>query len=166
VAPEWRPIAFGVIVRARGTLPWSFAAEREEHFTEIARRAATRGLPELRYPEGWPRDTYSLHGLRAALLAEDQDELRALSRELFETMFAQGRHLADVEAVLDAAQRAGMDRERVRRGIEDPVVKQRLRAQTDAALEHGVTGVPTVEVAGKLFWGDDRLEEAAAALVY
>jgi 2-hydroxychromene-2-carboxylate isomerase len=28
-----------------------------------------------------------------------------------------------------------------------------------------VFGVPTVEVAGELFWGDDRLEDAAAYAV-
>jgi 2-hydroxychromene-2-carboxylate isomerase len=26
-----------------------------------------------------------------------------------------------------------------------------------------VTGIPTVAVGGEVFWGDDRLEEAAAA---
>jgi 2-hydroxychromene-2-carboxylate isomerase len=153
-----------VIVRVRSTTPWSFAADRSAHFEEIARRAAERGLPELRYPEGWPGDTYSLIGLRAALLAEDAKQLRAISRELFSTMFVEGRHLADRDAVLDAAERAGMDRERVRAGVEDPEVKQRLREHTDEAMARGVSGVPTVAVDGQLFWGDDRLEEAAAAL--
>ena len=35
---------------------------------------------------------------------------------------------------------------------------------TDAAIARGVTGVPTVAVGDALFWGDDRLEDAAAAL--
>jgi 2-hydroxychromene-2-carboxylate isomerase len=38
-----------------------------------------------------------------------------------------------------------------------------LRAATDAAHARGVFGVPTVAVGDELFWGDDRLEEAAAA---
>jgi 2-hydroxychromene-2-carboxylate isomerase len=29
----------------------------------------------------------------------------------------------------------------------------------------GVFGVPTIAVAGELFWGDDRLEDAAAHAV-
>jgi 2-hydroxychromene-2-carboxylate isomerase len=162
--PEWRPIAFGVIVRERGKPPWSFADDRDAHFEEISRRTAERGLPAVRYPEGWPRDTYSLLGLRAALLAEDADQLRAISRELYATMFVEGRHLADLEVVLDAAERAGLDRERVQAGVEDPQVKQRLREHTDEAVARGVSGVPTVAVGDELFWGDDRLEEAAAAV--
>jgi 2-hydroxychromene-2-carboxylate isomerase len=43
-------------------------------------------------------------------------------------------------------------------------VKDELRALTDSAHALGVSGVPTVAVGDELFWGDDRLEEAAAAL--
>ena len=164
VQPEWRPIAFGVTVQKLGKVPWSFKEDRQANFEEIAQRAAERGLPEVRYPEGWPVETYSLKPLRAALLASDEQQLRAVSRELFKAMFVKGRHLADTEAVLDAAERAGMDRELVREGIELEETKQRLREQTDEALARGVTGVPTITVDGELFWGDERLEEAAASL--
>ncbi len=146
VRPEWRPIAFGVIVRSLGKVPWSFRSDRENDFGEVAARAAERGLPEVRYPHGWPAETYSLTPLRAAVLAaqESQERLRAVSRELFRTMFVNGRHLADLNEVLDAAERAGMDRASVRAGIESSDVKDRLRLDTDHALAAGVTGVPTV----------------------
>ncbi len=162
--PEWRPIAFGVIVQRIGKVPWSFQERREQDFDEIARRAEERGMPEVRYPQGWPVETYSLTPLRALLLASDQDELRKLSRELYKTMFVDGQHLADTDAVLDAAERAGMDRGAVAAGITSQEVKDRLRRQTDEAQDRGVTGVPTVEVGEEMFWGDDRLEEAASAL--
>lgn len=164
VRPEWRPIAFGVIVRRNGKVPWSFQENRDEDFEAIAGRAAARGLPEVRYPQGWPVETYSLAPLRAALLAEDQDQLRTVSHELFRMMFVEGRHLADEAAVLDAAERAGMDRDFVRNGISRPEIKQRLRDQTEEAAARGVTGVPTVLVGEQVFWGDDRLEDAAAAI--
>lgn len=164
VRPEWRPIAFGAIVRHRQKLPWPLGEDRADHSAEIAQRAFERGLPEVRYPEGWPVQTYSLAPMRATLLAEDEDQLRAVSHELFRTMFVEGRHLADLEAVLDAAERAGMDRELVREGVQRREVKQELRERTDEAIGRGVTGIPTVSVGERLFWGDDRLEEAAAAL--
>jgi 2-hydroxychromene-2-carboxylate isomerase len=164
VRPEWRPIAFGVIVRQLGKVPWSFAKDRDARFSEISARAAERGLPDVRYPDGWPVETYSLAPLRAALLAADQKQLRAVSLELLRTVFVEGRDLADLETVLDAAQRAGMERDAVSAGIERPEIKERLRAQTDEAIARGVTGIPTVAIGERLFWGDDRLEEAAAAL--
>ena len=35
--------------------------------------------------------------------------------------------------------------------------KQALRAATEAAIERGLWGVPTVDVDGELFWGLDSL---------
>ena len=44
----------------------------------------------------------------------------------------------------------------------DQAIKDELRANTDRALADGVFGVPTVVAGGEVFWGDDRLEAAAA----
>ena len=162
--PVWEPISFGVIVRTLGKTPWSFTDERPAGIEEISRRAAERGLPPLRYPEGWPVDSYSLTPLRAALLAADAGRERELSRELFAVFFGEGRSLADVELVLAAAERAGLDRDDLGAALEGDAVKQRLREATDAAIARGVSGVPTVAVGDELFWGDDRLDDAAAAL--
>jgi len=41
-------------------------------------------------------------------------------------------------------------------------VKDSLRARNDEAVALGVFGVPTVVVGDQLFWGDDRLDDAAA----
>ena len=163
VRPQWRPIAFGVIVRRLSKVPWSFAADRSADFRDIDGRAAARGLPAVRYPDGWPVESYSVIPLRAALLADDAGLLRELSRELFALAFADGRRLDDVEAVATAAERAGMDGGAVRSGVEREDIKHRLRTSTEDAIALGVTGVPTIEVGGRLFWGDDQLEAAAAA---
>ncbi len=161
---EWQPIAFGVMIRKLDKVPWSFTDGRPGGIAEIARRASERGLPEVRYPEGWPVESYSLAPLRAMLLTDDQELRRAVARELFRTSFVDGRPLSDPAAMLDSAERAGMNRAEVAEGIERAEVKDRLRDATDEALERGVTGVPTVAVGDQLFWGDDRLEEAAAAI--
>ena len=52
------------------------------------------------------------------------------------------------------------------KGIETKSVKEELKRATDEAIELGVEGIPTVSVGGQLFWGDDRLEEAAKAASY
>jgi 2-hydroxychromene-2-carboxylate isomerase len=162
VRPLWQPVAFGVIVQRIGKVPWSFAEDRSTDFGEIDRRARERGLPKVRYPQGWPRETYSLTPLRAALLGGEAGLLREVSHELFKAIFARGEDLTDLGATLDAAERAGMDREQVAAGVQRQDIKDRLRVATDQAIERGVTGVPTVAVGDELFWGDDQLEVAAA----
>ena len=84
--------------------------------------------------------------------------------EFFRATFVGGKSFADLDTTLDAAERAGMDREEVRAGIKRQEIKDRLRATTDHALARGITSVPTVAVGDALFWGDDQLEATAAAL--
>jgi 2-hydroxychromene-2-carboxylate isomerase len=165
VRPLWQPVAFGVIVERIRKVPWSFAEDRSTDFGEIDRRARERGLPEVRYPRGWPRETYSLTPLRAALLGGEAGLLREVSRELFKAIFVQGEDLSDLGATLDAAGRAGMDREQVAAGVQRQDIKDHLRVATEQAIERGITGVPTVVIGDELFWGDDQLEAAAAAAV-
>ena len=43
-------------------------------------------------------------------------------------------------------------------------VKNQLRQATQSAIEHGVFGVPSILVDGKLFWGQDALPMLRAYL--
>ena len=163
-APEWRPISFAFLLRAIGRVPWSLGPEREPGMRECEERARAAGLPPICWPEGWPADNYSLLVLRAALVAEEQGRLREFSHAAFAKNFVEAGDLREMEPVLEAGEEAGVDAGAIRAGVARPGIKERLREATDAALAAGVTGIPTVSVDGELFWGDDRLEDAAAAL--
>jgi 2-hydroxychromene-2-carboxylate isomerase len=52
--------------------------------------------------------------------------------------------------------------EGIREGIADPEVKRALKEATEQAWALGVQGVPTLEAGRRLYFGDDRLEAAAA----
>jgi 2-hydroxychromene-2-carboxylate isomerase len=164
VEPTWRPIAFAFLLRAAQRVPWSLQPGRDEGMRECEERARSRGLPPLRWPPEWPVGSYSLLPLRAALVAEDLGRLREFSHAAFRTVFARGEALKQLETVLETAREAGVDPDVVAARIEDDAIKDRLRAQTDEAIALGVPGVPTVAARDDLFWGDDRLEEAAAVL--
>ena len=164
VALTWRPIAFAFLLRATQRVPWSLGPGRDDGVRECEERARLRGLPQIRWPPEWPVGSYSLLPLRAALVAEEQGRLREFSHAAFRRVFVLGETLKDVPVVIDTAREAGLDPDAVRAGVEDDAIKGRLRAQTDAAIARGVPGVPTLAVRDELFWGDDRLEEAAAVL--
>jgi 2-hydroxychromene-2-carboxylate isomerase len=74
------------------------------------------------------------------------------------------RDLSDVDNVLIAAAACELHPNAVLRGIEMRSTKDRLREATREAYERGVRGVPTIAIGDELFWGDDRLEQAAAAV--
>jgi 2-hydroxychromene-2-carboxylate isomerase len=161
----WRPIAFGALIRQIGKVPWSLRPGREAGMREIEERAAERGLPPVRWPDGWPDRSYSLLPLRAGLVAEAHGRLREFSAEAYRLMFVEGRKLTEPAPVLEAAAAAGLNRDAVAVRLENPDIKAQLRRYTDDAVARGVTGVPTVAVGGALFWGDDLLEAAAGAAV-
>jgi 2-hydroxychromene-2-carboxylate isomerase len=164
VRPRWQPIAFAFVLRAHRREPWSFDVEgRVPGMHDCERRAGALGLP-LAWPEGWPKESYSLMPLRAAVIAERAGLLREFSRAAYRRHFDGNGCLAQPERVLAAAQDAGLDPDEVRAHIGDDDVKQAVTQATEAAIELGVFGVPTVQVGDELFWGDDRLDEAAAAV--
>jgi 2-hydroxychromene-2-carboxylate isomerase len=164
-APRWAPISMAFVTSAHERTPWSMREEsREPGKRECEKRATEYGLPPMRWPSGWPLDSYSLSALRAAYVAADAGCLREFSRAAFERNFLDGSGLgteADLRAV---AESVGLDPDRVLAEVRQPVVKERLRQETDNAIRAGVFGVPTVLVGEELFWGDDRLDAAAEAL--
>ncbi len=161
--PEWQPISFGHILKETGRRPWSFEEDRRAHFGEIQRRADQRGLPEVVYPDGWPLDNYSLKPVRAAVYAKESGRVVSFSLACFRQVFAGGKDMSDVDNVLVAAAACELHPNAVLKGIETQSVKEKLRAATDEALALGLVGIPTVAVEERLFWGDDRLEEAVEA---
>jgi 2-hydroxychromene-2-carboxylate isomerase len=163
--PEWVPISLGHVLKETGRRPWSMQPDGPdpEHLEEIRRRAADRGLPEVRYPAGWPVDNYSLAPTRAAIYAKESGRVVSFSLAAFRQAFAAGRDLGDLDNVLLAAAACELHPNAVLKGIETRSVKEALKQATAEALERGLVGIPTVAVGDELFWGDDRLEAAASA---
>jgi 2-hydroxychromene-2-carboxylate isomerase len=149
VPPTWVPVLLGGIFKATGRESWGRTDARVGGMAEIEARARAGGLPPVRWPSPWPND--GLHAMRVAAHADS----REFALAAFRTHFVDGLALSDPANVTLAASRAR---------VEPAEDKQRLRANTDRALELGVFGVPTVVVGEEIFWGDDRLEEAASAL--
>lgn len=161
---HWQPIAFGPLLQAIGRVPWSFreGPARDAEMRGCEERAAALGLP-LTWPAGWPRATYSILVLRAALVAQEAGVLRAFSLAAYRQGLGLGRDLTQMDVVLEAAAEAGLEEAALHAGVKRSEIKARLREVTDAAVARGVTGIPTIAVGNELFWGDDRLHKAAAA---
>jgi 2-hydroxychromene-2-carboxylate isomerase len=162
VVPVWQPILLGGIWSHTGGGSWSLTDRRAEGIAEVERRARERGLMEVRWPDPWPSNY--LAAMRTATFAQQAGRAVAFSLAAFRQAFCAGRDLSDLDNVLVAAAACELHPNAVKKGIESRSVKDRLRAATDEAAARGVIGVPTIAVGDELFWGDDRLEDAAAAL--
>jgi 2-hydroxychromene-2-carboxylate isomerase len=130
--------------------------------SECEARAAARGLPPLRWPPGFPVESYSFEPLRAITAAIAHGREEALARLLFERNFVAGKGFRRAGAVRACWVQVGL--ESASYDAEVAAAKPILASETSRAITEGVYGVPTVTVGDTHFWGDDQLEAAAAAL--
>jgi 2-hydroxychromene-2-carboxylate isomerase len=163
-AAEWQPVLLGGLFKLTGRSSWALGdyERRRRGMAEIERRAASYAMPALRWPDPWPSS--SLTAMRMAVHARLAGREREFATAAFRTAFVEGRDLGQMRHLLSAAAAAGFDEPEVLEALADRSVKAGLQAATDAAHARGVFGVPTVAAGDELFWGDDRLEEAAEAV--
>jgi 2-hydroxychromene-2-carboxylate isomerase len=162
---EWQPVSLGALFKLTGRSSWSLGnpERRQTGMAEVERRARLYGLPPVRWPDPWP-GSY-LMAMRAATFAYQEGRGHEFTMQAFRNAFQEGSDLSIPAEVLRAAGNAGLDPRAVEAATQDADVKLVLRDATDAANQLGVFGVPTIAIEGELFWGDDRLEDAAAHLM-
>ena len=159
--PEWQPILLGALFKRFDRESWGNGPGREEGMRICEARAEDYGLPPIRWPDPWPPN--SLFAMRVATFAKEIGRTVSFSLAAFRQAFAAGRDLGDRDNVLLAAAAAEIHPRALVAAAERDSLKSALREATDRAGDLGVRGVPALVVNGNVFWGDDRLEEAAAA---
>jgi 2-hydroxychromene-2-carboxylate isomerase len=162
VPPTLVPVLVGAIFGWRGHGSWALTDQRLAGMAEIERRAREYGLPPMVWPPDWPAN--ALSAMRCATWAARQRGLKEFALAVGRRQWTQGADIADLEVLAACAGEAGLDATQMLEAIRTPELKEQLRAVTERAWEDGVRGVPTLRVGERLFFGDDRVEEAAAAL--
>jgi 2-hydroxychromene-2-carboxylate isomerase len=159
--PVWKPVLLGGLFARFERGSWARTDAREEGMREVERRAQAYGLPPIRWPENWPSDY--LFAMRVATFATEIGRGVSLPLAAFRQHFAAGRDLSEPDNVLIAAASAELHPRALTTAVQRDTIKKRLRETTDEAADRGVFGVPSVIVGDEVFWGDDRLEDAAEA---
>ena len=159
----WRPFLLGPIFAAQGwnTSPFNlYPAKGRYMVRDIQRIAEARGIAFV-MPQVFP--ARSLMAARTALAFDNTVWSRQFSRAVFEAQFQRGADISDTETLKDliAGSNSPDDPASILECARSERVKQRLRAQSERAVELGIFGAPTlVATDGELFWGDDRAEQA------
>jgi 2-hydroxychromene-2-carboxylate isomerase len=108
----------------------------------------------------------SLAASRAYVWLDDgsPDKAKGLAKALLHAHWGEGRDLSAPEAVAEIAAGIGIDRTALLAAVADQRIKDRLKEQTQAAIERDVFGSPFIFVDGEPFWGADRLPQVEAWL--
>jgi 2-hydroxychromene-2-carboxylate isomerase len=167
---RWRGVFAGAVFKQNGRSSWGLDERRDAGIADCEARAAEHGLGPIRWPEPWPTNDLLVARAMAycaQLDAErdgERDELmRSFGLAAMRLAFLEGIDIGERDAVLEAGRRTGIDGRVLGDALQDQQIKDRTRALTDEAAAAGVFGVPSMLVGEQLFWGDDRLLDAASA---
>jgi 2-hydroxychromene-2-carboxylate isomerase len=155
----FKPILLGAAFKVSGMASLvDIPLKGEYSKRDFARSARFAGLP-YKFPSVFPIST--VNTARALLWLQGQASPHAVPflHRAFRAFFAEDRNIGDVAVLSEIADELGIDRAALAHGIQDPAIKEQLRALVDHAVSRGVFGAPFMFVDGEPFWGHDRLPQ-------
>lgn len=96
--------------------------------------------------------------LAASLVAKDAGRFREFHYPMYRARWADPADISKPELVREYLSAAGLDGDAALERSQSDEITQRLRKDTDDAIERGVFGLPTIFVGEEMFWGNDRFE--------
>ena len=148
----WRPMLLGVAFKATGSGPLpSIPLKGDYAKRDFLRSARFHGVP-FRMPEPFPVSTVA--ACRAFYSLNDPKEQVLLAKALFRAYFIDNVNIGEASQVLKISNSLGLRPE-----IDSQAVKDKTRAEVEAALAKGVFGSPYIVIDGEPFWGVDRFDQ-------
>ncbi|GAC1631929.1 MAG: 2-hydroxychromene-2-carboxylate isomerase [Nevskia sp.] len=152
---SWRPFLLGKVFEATANrAPATIPAKGRHLFQDIQFWARHYGVP-LVFPKVFPVN--SVAALRAGLAADLAGKGGDYARAVMKAYWADGLDISQPEAIVAAAAAAGLDGAVLLAQTQEAAIKDRLRANTEEAVQRGAFGAPTFFVGRQMFWGNDRL---------
>jgi 2-hydroxychromene-2-carboxylate isomerase len=143
---DWRPMLLGVAFKSTGSQPLTTIPLKGDYTKhDVPRSARFHGVP-FKMPERFPIATQA--PARIVLWQRERGPERCghLVRTLYRAYFVDNRDIGNPDIAADVAATTGVDREAARAVVDDPVWKDALRREVEAALAKGVFGSPFVIV--------------------
>jgi len=148
---KWRPMLLGVAFKATGSGPLPGIPLKGEYAKrDFLRSARFHGVP-FRLPDPFPVSTVS--ACRAFYASPEEKQL-PLAKALYRAYFVDNVNIGEADNVMKVAASVGCKPD-----LNDQAVKDRTRAEVEAALAKGVFGSPYIVVDGEPFWGIDRFDQ-------
>jgi 2-hydroxychromene-2-carboxylate isomerase len=156
---RWRPFNVRHVMTVQNNIPFRDKPVKTAYmWRDIGRRAEGYGLsPSVPAP-------YPLPGLvlanQVALLGMEEGWGADYVRGTYRRWFDGGQAAGEEPNLSESLTEIGEDPARVLEAARSERIAGALQADTEEAMAIGVFGSPTFVVAGEVFWGDDRLDDA------
>jgi len=159
----WRPMLLGGVFKASGNHSPAEIPAKEKWMREDMQRWAERYGAVFKRNPHFPINTLIL--MRGAVGMQTRGtDFDKYAEAMFRAMWAEPRNLGEPQELAAVLRQAGFDTDAFQSLVNDVVVKEQLKKNTEEAVARGVFGAPTFFVGEEMFWGQDRLDFVAAAL--
>ncbi|MGH6693841.1 2-hydroxychromene-2-carboxylate isomerase [Sphingopyxis sp.] len=129
---------------------------------EMRRFIERYGLTKFRVNPHFPVNTLTI--MRGAVVADDEGNLDDYVDAVNRAMWEDGLKMDDPEVIATFLSANGFDGPALLARTQEPEIKARLIANTEAAVARGAFGIPTFFVGSEMFFGKDRLAQVEEAL--
>jgi 2-hydroxychromene-2-carboxylate isomerase len=131
--------------------------KREFHALETERFVKRFGVENYTMNPFFPVNTLNL--MRAAIAAELEGVFAQYVDAAFHHMWEAPKKMDEPDVAIAAFNESGLDGARLLARGQEPEVKARLIANTQAAVERGAFGSPTFFVGDEMFFGKEQLRD-------
>jgi 2-hydroxychromene-2-carboxylate isomerase len=156
----WHPILLGVVFKQTGAMPLTQVPLKGDYARrDMARSAAYHGVRDFRMPSRFPIPSQAPARIVVWLRARDPALAARVLHALYRAFFVSDVDISNPEQAVAVAATCGVDAQAARAAIEDPAIKEALKAENEQAIAKGVFGSPFIVVDGEPFWGLDHLDQ-------
>ncbi len=154
---DYRPVLLGGLFKAtNNNSPVAVPAKGRYMMAEDLPRFSQRYGVELNMNPFFPINTLVL--MRGSIAARQLGCFEHYADTVFTAIWREGKNMGDIEVVEQVLGQAGLAVAELLSLVQEPTIKGALVEATEAAVERGLFGVPTLFVDGEMFFGQDRLD--------
>jgi 2-hydroxychromene-2-carboxylate isomerase len=164
---RYHPVVFGAMLKHHGQLgPAEMPGKRDWTYRQVMWLAKQQGTV-LQMPASHPFNSLALQRMAVATSPKGEPA-RDVVEAIFKHVWCSGLEATDearnAELQKHLTQMVQISQPGFQIDIQSPEVKQQLLQQTQAAIDLGLFGVPSMVVDGQVFWGQDALPMLRAYL--
>ncbi len=160
---EYVPILLGGVFKATGNVSPAVSLQGVRNKPDYQRIETERfcrahGIrPQVPNPH-FPVNTLKM--MRGAVFACSTDYYARYIDAMYAAMWEQAQKMDEDDLIAQALDAAKLPASEIVAGMADPAVKQELIRLTEASVDRGTFGSPTLFVGEEIFFGKDKLRDA------
>jgi 2-hydroxychromene-2-carboxylate isomerase len=155
----WRPFLLGAAMKITGGTPLPSVPLKGDYARrDFARSAKYYGV-EFKLPSSFPISSQAPARAFYWLNRSDPKQAKALAAALYRAYFVDDINISNPDDTIAVCAKLGHQAEAVRAALNDPAIKELVKAEVDKAIGRGTFGSPYIVVDNEAFWGADRLEQ-------